>query len=123
MRRHGFTLIELMVVLAVIAVLLTYVTPRYMRSAERAQETALRQNLYQLRDSIDKFYSDRGRYPDQLSELVTLRYLRNVPQDPFTGRSDTWQITIPPSGNVGKVFDVRSGAIGKGADGTELAQW
>src|SRR5436190_20730931 len=91
-RWHGFTLIELLVVLAALALLLGLAVPRYVEHVDRARETVLRQNLAALRDSIDKFNADRGRYPADLGELARERYLREVPRDPITDRSDTWVV-------------------------------
>jgi general secretion pathway protein G len=123
MRSRGFTIIELMAVLAIIALLVSYVAPKYFNSVNRAEEAALRNNLFQLRDSIDKFYSDNARYPNDLGELVQQRYLRAIPVDPLTRRSDTWIIVPPPQSTAGAVFDVRSGATGRAADGSEFRSW
>lgn len=125
MRRNtGFTLIELLVVMAAIGLLLAIVAPRYTEHVDRARETALRQNLASLRDAIDKFHADRARYPKDLQELAQERYLRSVPIDPVTDRSDTWQLLPPPgSAGTGAVFDVRSGAPGQGRDGRPYASW
>lgn len=122
MRRRGFTLIELLVVMAIIATLLSIALPRYFGSVERAKEVALRQSLTVMRDAIDKFYSDQGRYPDQLEDLVTQRYLRDVPVDPVTGERTTWQMVAPPesAGTRGRVYDVHSGAPGKASDGRDF---
>lgn len=121
--QNGFTLIELLVVLAALAVLLGIAVPRYVEHVDRAREVVLRQNLVSLRDAIDKFNADRGRYPNELAELATERYLREVPRDPITDRSDTWTVLPPPGGQPGRVHDVRSGADGKGRDGTPYADW
>lgn len=125
-RDPGFTLIELLVALAVIALLLSIVTPRYFGSVSRTQETVLRENLHLMRDALDKFYSDAGRYPDALDELVAKRYLRSIPDDPITGSSATWVVLAPKDakGLEGKgVFDVKSGAQGTGRDGTPYEKW
>ncbi|MDL1863294.1 prepilin-type N-terminal cleavage/methylation domain-containing protein [Betaproteobacteria bacterium PRO7] len=121
MRTRGFTLIELMAVMAIVALLVSLVAPRYFGTVTRAEETALRQNLVQMRDAIDKFYGDHARYPNELAELVALRYLRTIPVDPLTRSSETWVIVAPAAGLPGKVFDVRSGARGRAADGTDFA--
>ncbi len=123
MQRRGFTLIELLVVMAILGLLLSYIAPRYFGAVTRAEEAALRQNLYQMRDAIDKFYGDRLHYPNDLNELVSSRYLRSIPPDPITKRANTW-VVIAPKGNVsGKVADVRSSATGRASDGTDYATW
>jgi len=119
----GFTLIEMMVVMAIIAMLLTLVTPKYFGHVDHAKEVALRQNLASMRDALDKFYSDTGKYPASLDELVERRYLRKVPVDPLTELSDTWQIAAPVDPALGGVYDVHSGAPGNGADGTLYSEW
>lgn len=118
-RRKGFTLIELMVVLAIIALLSAIVAPRYFKSVDRARENTLRTSLNVMRDAIDKFAADKGRYPDSLDELAEKRYIREVPEDPITGRRDSWLMLPPPPGSstTGLMADVRSGAAGEGLDG------
>jgi general secretion pathway protein G len=123
MRRGGFTLIELLVALAIIATLLTLVTPRYFGSIDKAEEATLRQNLAGLRDALDKHYADTGKYPASLDELVTKRYLRQVPQDPITRSTQTWVLMPPEDKSLGGVFNVRSGAPGVGRDGTAYREW
>lgn len=122
-RARGFTLIELLVVLAALALLLGLAVPRYVEHVERARETVLQQNLAALRDAIDKFNADRGRYPAELAELARERYLREVPRDPITERSDTWAVVPPPGGGTGQVYDVHSGAKGIARDGRPYASW
>lgn len=117
--RRGFTLIELMVVMAIIATLLTIVSPRYFGHIERAREAALRETLFVTRDAIDKFHADTGRYPNELDELVSKRYLRKVPLDPVNESTETWVIISPPNQSSG-VLDIRSGA---GGEGSPYAQW
>ena len=119
----GFTLIELLVVLSIIALLLTIAVPRYFGSVERAKEATLRQDLSVMRDAIDKYYGDKGKYPDSLDTLAQKHYLRAVPVDPITQSSQTWQTEPPPEGLSGSVYDVHSGAPGKGEDGTAYADW
>jgi general secretion pathway protein G len=131
MRRHsdrgtskrGFTLIELLVVLSVIAALLSIVAPNVFDSLERAKEAALRSDLKQMREAIDKHYADTGRWPTSLEELATARYLRQIPADPMTDRNDTWLVLSPPDGVSTGVYDVRSGAQGAGRDGTAFSSW
>ena len=120
--RAGFTLIELLVVMAALGLMLAVVAPRYVEHVDRGRETVLRHNLVGLREAIDKFYADRARYPKDLQELVVERYLRQVPQDPVTDRSDSW-VLVKPQGAQDGVFDVRSGAAGKAYDGTAYAGW
>jgi general secretion pathway protein G len=123
MRLRGFTLIELLVALAIIATLLTLVTPRYFGSIDKAEEATLRQNLAGLRDALDKHYADTGKYPASLDELVTKRYLRQVPQDPITKSTQTWVLVPPEDKALGGVFNVRSGAPGVGRDGKSYREW
>jgi len=116
--RHAFTLIELIIVLAILALLITIAVPRYFAHIERAKEATLKQDLVIMRDAIDKFHGDKGRYPESLEELVTLRYIRSVPVDPITESVSTWK-TVPPADSEAKgaVYDVKSGAEGKNLDG------
>ena len=120
---RGFTLIELLVVMALIGMLLSLSVPRYFGNVDKAKESVLRQNLAQTRDAIDKYFGDNGRYPDSLDEIVTRRYLRKLPVDPITDRSDSWVIVAPEKKDMGAVFDVRSGAAGRARDGSEYASW
>src|SRR5471032_1444314 len=105
-RPAGFTLIELLVALAIIALLLSIVTPRYFNTVDRAEEAVLKENLVLLRDSIDKYYADTGKYPDVLGDLVTKRYLRSVPSDPITQSAETWVVVPPADPQKGAVFDI-----------------
>lgn len=120
--KRGFTVIELLVVLAAIGLLLGLAAPRYVQHLQTAREVALRENLRQIRDAIDKFYGDQARYPAGLDELVAKRYLRALPVDPVTERPDTWVRVAPPTGD-GALFDVRSGAPGTARDGSNYASW
>ncbi len=119
----GFTLIELLVVLSIVATLLTLAAPRYFGSLDRAKEAVLKENLYQLRDTIGKFQADKGKYPESLEALVAEKYLRKVPLDPMTESETTWVVVPPEDPQKGGVFDVKSGAIGKASDGSEFARW
>jgi general secretion pathway protein G len=122
-RRRGFTLIELLVVMAIIATLLSLALPRYFGSIDKSKEVTLMQSLSVMRDAIDKFYSDNGRYPDQIADLVEKRYLRTMPVDPITESTDTWIVIAPPAAAAlkGNVYDIRSGAQGKTRDGVEFS--
>jgi general secretion pathway protein G len=111
-RIKGFTLVELMVVLTVIALLLSVVVPDYMGRMKRAEEAVLKENLIVMRDALDKHYADAGKYPGSLQELVSKRYLRAIPPDPFTQSEATWVPVPPTDPKKGGVYDVRSGAKG-----------
>lgn len=102
---RGFTLVELLVVLALLAMLLTVSLPRFVGSADTARLKVREQNLETLRDAIDKFKGDQGRYPASLAELVQRQYLRRVPTDPVTGASN-WKLIPPAAAGEAGVFDV-----------------
>ena len=104
---HGFTLIELVVVMATIALLLTLAVPRYFHAIDNGKLSVQRQNIATIRDAIDKFYGDQARYPESLQELVQARYLRSVPVDPLT-EAPNWTVIAPEDPALGAVFDVRS---------------
>ncbi|WP_409194167.1 type II secretion system protein [Accumulibacter sp.] len=119
---RGFTLIELLVVLSIIALLLTLAVPRYFHSIDTSKETVLGENLRIVRETIDKFYGDNGRYPDSLDELVSQRYLRALPYDPVTGSTTTWIVVAPETPDAkGNVYDIKSGAPGNTRDGKPFA--
>jgi general secretion pathway protein G len=122
-RPRAFTLIELLVVLAIIATLLSLVAPRYFKSIDRAKEAALQENLFTLRDALDKYHEDKGRYPNTLEELVSGRYLRKVPVDPITESSESWITVAPPDATKGGIFNVKSGAEGMAVSGTPFAEF
>lgn len=120
---RGFTLIELMVVMVIIALLLTIAVPRYFAHLDRAREVTLRESLSVMRDAIEKFQGDTGKYPESLEELVARRYLRRVPVDPLTESSTSWIIVPPPPPSPGSIYDIHSGAPGTGQDGTPFSEW
>ena len=111
-KRRGFTLIELMVVMTIIALLISVVVPDYIGKMRRAEEAVLQENLTLMRDSLDKHYADTGRYPTSLEDLVAKHYLRAIPKDPFTQSAATWIAMPPGDTRKGNVFDVRSAAKG-----------
>jgi general secretion pathway protein G len=119
----GFTLIELLVTLSIVALLLALAVPRYFGRIEMAKEVALKEDLHQMRDALDKFYSDNARYPENLQDLVTRKYLRRIPVDPITDSDKTWMIVSPSDPKKGRVSDVRSGAPGNAKDGTSYKSW
>jgi general secretion pathway protein G len=126
--QRGFTLIELLIVVTLIVVLAGIGMSTYSTSVARAKEAVLREDLFKMRDSIDQFYADKGMYPPDLSSLVTEGYMRQIPKDPFTESSDTWQVVMsdPDPGNPNAtpgVFDVKSGAPGVSLDGTPYSDF
>ena len=122
-RKSGFTLIELLVVMAIIATLLTLAVPRYFASLQKSREAVLHENLALMRQTLDKYYGDKGKYPDALDELVASKYLRSVPTDPITESNATWVIVPPEQPEMGGVYDVRSGAQGNARDGSAYLDW
>lgn len=116
-------MVELLVVLAIVASLLTLVVPRYLNQLDASKEVVLRDNLRTTREVIDKFYGDTGRYPESLEELTEKNYLRSLPIDPITESATTWQILAVPDGYKGTVYDIKSGATGNSRQGQPYAQW
>jgi len=110
---HGFTLIELMVVMVLIALLLTLAVPRYFGTIDTGKQRVQLQNISAIRDAIDKYYGDVGKYPETLQDLVDKKYLRSIPLDPITGKTD-W-VSIPPTDpNLTGVYDIRSAKAPEG---------
>lgn len=123
-KSEGFTLIELLIVLAIIATLLSLVTPQYFKSLERAKETALKHDLNIVRESIDRFYNDQDRYPNNLQELLAQGYLKQIPVDPITNRNDSWVLISPPKTfEQDGIYDILSGATGNSSDGSEYSSY
>jgi general secretion pathway protein G len=124
--QQGFTLLELMIVLAIMGVLITIAQPNLKKSVIRAREVVLLENLFQMREAIDQYYADNGKYPATLSDLINTQersksYLREIPKDPFSGIAD-W-ITVAPEGDEGGVFDVHSASPLLALDGTAYNTW
>jgi general secretion pathway protein G len=124
----GFTLIELMVVLALITTLAAIGMNQYRNSQIYAKEAVLKEDLFRMRDAIDQYYADKNQYPATLDALVSDGYIRKLPDDPFTKSSTSWQ-TVPaepdpnnPTAEPG-VYDVKSGADGTALDGSKYADW
>ena len=125
---RGFTLIELLIVMSLIVVLTSIGLLGYRTSVQRGREAVLLEDLFRMRDAIDQFYVDKGKYPVDLSELVGSQYLRSVPIDPMTRSADSWQL-VPaepdpnnPTADIG-IFNVKSGSDGTAIDGSKYADW
>jgi general secretion pathway protein G len=124
----GFTLIELLVVISMIAILAAMGVVQYRNSVRRTEEAVLRKNLFEMRDLIDQYYADKGKYPSSLDALVSDGYMRKIPVDPITKSVDTWQ-TEPAEPDPGNptaepgVYNVKSGAPGTSLDGSAYADW
>ena len=128
-RQRGFTLIELMVVMSLIVVLAGIGLTVYANSVTRAKEAVLKEDLYRMRQAIDQYYADRNKYPESLDALVTDKYLRVLPVDPFTNSATTWQTVqaeLEPGNATGGgpgIYDVKSGSELAGIDGTNYVDW
>ena len=126
--QRGFTLIELMVVMAIISIMLTIALPIYQKSLIRAKESVLRNNLFTIRNMIDEYTIDKQKAPQSLQDLVSDGYLRQIPQDPITGSDSSWKIIMEdtPTGggnNPPGVFDVKSGSDKTSLEGTPYSEW
>jgi general secretion pathway protein G len=126
--RMGFTLIELMIVMAIIAVLMSVALPIYNRSIIRAKESVLKNNLFTLRTVIDEYTYDKQKAPQTLNDLVSDGYLRQVPVDPMTNNADSWKIIMEDASNTVNqsepgIFDVRSGSEKTSLEGTPYSEW
>lgn len=120
-RDAGYTLLELMIVVTIAAILATLAEPMWQDSITRAREASLKQTLFTVRDVLDQYRADHGKYPPALMDIVSEGYLRQLPQDPFTRSPTTWQEI--PSETEGGVFDVHSGSPFVATDGTPYNQW
>ena len=124
----GWTIIELLIVIALISILASLAMVQYRNSITQSKEAVLKTDLFRMRDAIDQYYADKGKYPASLDALVSDGYLRRVPEDPITNSADTWQ-TVPaepdpanPAAEPG-IFDVKSGAEGMSLAGTPYSDW
>jgi general secretion pathway protein G len=126
--RFGFTLIELMIVMAIIAVLMSVAIPIYSRSIQRAKESVLKNNLFTLRTVIDEYTYDKQKAPQSPQDLVSEGYLRQVPVDPMTQSADTWKVIMEDASNTVNqsepgIFDVKSGSDKTSLEGTPYSDW
>ena len=125
---RGFTLIEMIIVVAMVLILLSIAVPLYARHVLRAKEAVLKEDLYTIRNAIDQFSQDKGKEPQDLSELVSAGYLRQLPKDPFTNASDSWQpvqedvVTSVDQSQPG-INDVHSGSNLTSSEGTAYSTW
>ena len=136
--QSGFTLIELLIVVAMIGILATRAVVQLRQTPQRAKEAALKENLYVLRNVIDQYFTDKGKYPDSLESLVQDGYIRKIPIDPMTQSDSTWveeQAASPGTGGGGGggdendpatqsgVADVHSGSDETALDGSLYKEW
>jgi general secretion pathway protein G len=124
----GYTLLEIMIVMAIVSILVAIAVPLYQKSILRTKESVLKSNLFTLRTVIDEYTFDKGKAPQTLQDLVTEGYLRQVPVDPITGSSETWKLIIEDvltatSSTEPGIFDVRSGSDQKSLEGTPYSEW
>ncbi len=125
---RGFTLIEMIIVLAIISILLAVAVPQYMKHHLHAREVVLKQDLYSLRLAIDQYTQDKNKAPQSLSDLVSAGYLHALPKDPFTNSSATWQevqedVTETIDQTQPGISDVHSGSNMTSSEGTAYSTW
>jgi|SRR3989344_4025667 len=120
----GFTLIELLIVMSIIAILATIAQPSFKQAIIKARESVLKEDLFILRDVIDQYYVDKGKYPPAMDDLVGEGYIRGIPRDPFTNSADTWQLIYNSEQEEEQgIYDVHSGSDMVAVDGTPYNEW
>lgn len=129
-KAEGFTLIEMVIVFALIGILVGLALPQYQNAMKKARESVLKETLFVLRKLIDQYYTDKSKYPDSLQALVDDKYLRKIPADPITGKSDAWiEVKEQPTmdelepGQAFGIVDVHSSSEDKSLDGTPYNTW
>lgn len=125
---RGFTLIELLIVIAIIGIIAGMAVAQLRTAPQRAREAVLKEDLYAIRDVIDQYFADKGKYPESLDTLVEEGYLRRIPVDPITESDGTWQTVQAEASDedtegAGGIIDVKSGADGTALDGTRYSDW
>lgn len=126
--KRGFTLLELLVVMTLIAILSTIGIVGYRQKVKTSQEAVLKENIFQINHCLEQYRTDRGRYPSSLNALVEMGYLRSIPMDPITNSRETWQSEMEPSDpdnpnvEIG-VWKVRSGSTEVGTNGIPYNEW
>lgn len=127
-RDGGFTLIELLIVITIIGIIAAIAVGQYQKTPIKAKESVLKEDLFVLRDVIDQYFADKGKYPESLQALVDDGYMRKIPVDPFTGTDSTWETeqaeaSDDDTDSAGGIIDVHSGATGTALDGTRYSDW
>ena len=126
--QRGFTLIEMIIVIAIMGILMAVAVPIYQVHIRRANEAVLKEDLYTLRNAIDQYTQDKSKAPQDLNDLVSAGYLRAIPKDPFTNSNTTWQTVqedtmIAIDQTQPGITDVHSGSNLNGTDGTAYSSW
>ena len=132
-KRKGFTLLELMIVIAIIGILATIAQPMFKTAVQKSREAALKEDLFNIRNVLDQYYANNGKYPGSLNDLVDKGYMRSIPVDPITGSSDSWKLeyftddTGGDSGSSGEdsggIYDIHSGSDKTGLNGKPYSEW
>ncbi|HEU4403142.1 MAG TPA: prepilin-type N-terminal cleavage/methylation domain-containing protein [Candidatus Polarisedimenticolia bacterium] len=123
---RGFTLIELLIVIAIIGIMAGIAVPQLRQTPQKAKESVLKEDLFVLRDVIDQYFADKGKYPESLDTLVEEGYIRKIPFDPITASDQTWEVVQADSADDdtgGGIIDVHSGSDGTALDGSRYSEW